>query len=365
MIFHRAALREFVSTAAALFVGLSFIMVTVVLIRFLSQAAGGQVPADAVLALIGFTSLNWMPISLSLSVFVAILLTLARNWRESEMVVWFASGQPLTAWIAPVLRFAIPIVAVIGALSLYVSPWAQMKAAEYRKDLEAREEVSRVTPGVFREIASAQRVFYVESIAGDEGRVRNVFVVTAREGKHNVTVAASGRIELAKNGDRFMVLENGRRYEGEPGRQDFRVMNFASYALRIEPKEVERVALSTKTATSTQLLTLPTQQNLGELLRRVSLPVSALILALLAIPLSYVNPRGGRAYSLVFAILLFTVYINLIGIGQAWVGQGRAGFAAAMASIHLPMLALFCVLMWRRTNPNRNWLGWLRRRGSA
>lgn len=359
MIFHRAALREFASTAAAIFIGLSFILVTVVLIRFLGQAAGGQVPADAVLALIGFTALNWMPISLALSVFVSILLVLSRVWRDSEMIVWFASGLPLTAWLGPVLRFAAAPVLLIAAMSLYVSPWAQQKAAEYRQELEAREEVSRVTPGVFRESVSTQRVFYVESVAGDASKVRNVFVATLQPGRHNVTVAAQGRVETLPNGDRFMVLENGRRYEGEPGTQAFRNMQFERYSLRIEPKEVGRAVESFKTTPTSTLMAQPTLPNQGELLRRAGMPLLALVLALLAIPLSVVNPRGGRAHSMLFAVLIFTVYFNLLGIGQAWVAQGKIGLIEANWAIHAPMVVLLAFLVWRLLNSNRR--GWLKR----
>jgi len=110
MIFQRAALREFATTAAAVFVALFFILVTVILVRLLSQAAGGRVPADAVLALIGFSSLNHLDVVLALSCFVAVLLSITRSYRDSEMVVWFASGISLRAWISPVLRFALPIV---------------------------------------------------------------------------------------------------------------------------------------------------------------------------------------------------------------------------------------------------------------
>ena len=149
MIFRRAALREFASTAMAVFIALLFILVTVILVRLLSQAAGGRVPADAVLALIGFSTLNHLPVILALSMFIGVLLSVTRSYRDSEMVVWFASGVPLTAWITPVVTFATPVVALIAVLSLYLSPWAQGMSTEYRKRLETRDEISQVLPGAF------------------------------------------------------------------------------------------------------------------------------------------------------------------------------------------------------------------------
>lgn len=348
MIFRRAAVREFAGTAAAIFVALFFIMVTVILVRLLSQAAGGRVPADAVLALIGFSSLNHLPVLLSLSVFVAILLSMSRSYRDSEMVVWFSSGLPLTSWIWPVLQFVLPLALVIGVLSLFLSPWAQGKANEYRKRLENRDEVTRVSPGSFRESAASQRVFFVESVDREANRVRNVFIDGVQPGRQSITVAAEGLIETAQNGDRFVVLLNGERYDGEPGQANFRVMRFDRYALRIEPKEIGVIEQTSKTMSSLALLALPTNQNKAELAWRLGVPLSALILALLAIPLSFVNPRAGRTNNMMFAILIFTVYVNLMGIGQAWISKGKMNVVTGSLAVHGVMLLLLLALfVWR------------------
>src|SRR5438045_6911967 len=144
MIFQRALLREFASLAGAVFMTLFVIALTVNLVRLLGRAAGGQVPSDAVIAFLGFFALGALPILLSLTMFISVLLTLTRGWRDSEMVIWFCSGLPLTAWLKPVLIFAVPQFAVIAALSLFISPWAAQMAAQYANKLEAREDVSRV-----------------------------------------------------------------------------------------------------------------------------------------------------------------------------------------------------------------------------
>lgn len=353
MIFQRAALREFTSTAAAVFVALFFILVTVILVRLLSQAAGGRVPPDAVLALIGFSSLNHLPVVLALSSFVAVLLSITRSYRDSEMVVWFASGVSLRAWISPVLRFALPIVLVIAGLSLFLSPWAQGKASEYRKRLESREEVSRVSPGMFRESANSQRVFFVESVDKEAGRVKNVFISHTREGRQGVVVSAEGLLETAPNGDRFVVLLDGHRYEGVPGTADYRVMRFERYAVRIEPRELGGPDITPKTMATDELLANPGAVYRGELVWRFGIPVAALILALLAIPLAFVNPRAGRANNLIFAILVFTTYLNLLGVSQAWVSKGRLDANIGSYAVHVVMAGLLLVLfVWRM------WPGW-------
>src|SRR5919198_1449058 len=131
----------------ALLMALFAISLTTRLIRLLGDAAGGKIPTDAVVAFLGFFALGALPVLLSLTMFISVLLTLTRGWRDSEMVIWFASGLPLTAWLRPVMLFALPQIAVIAALSLFISPWAAQMAAQYSPKLETRDDVSRVTPG--------------------------------------------------------------------------------------------------------------------------------------------------------------------------------------------------------------------------
>jgi lipopolysaccharide export system permease protein len=106
MIHQRAAIREFTHTAAGVFVALFAILMTTQLIRLLGDAAGGRLASEAVVALLGFRAIIYLPVLLSLTVFVAILMTLSRWYRDSEMVVWLSSGIPLTALIRPVIMFA-------------------------------------------------------------------------------------------------------------------------------------------------------------------------------------------------------------------------------------------------------------------
>jgi lipopolysaccharide export system permease protein len=197
MIFERAARREFAQAAAGISVALLAILTSTQLIRLLKDAAGGRIAPEAVASLLGFAALNFMPILLSLTLFVSILLTLSRVYRDSEMVVWFSCGQPLTAWIRPVLKFALPIVLAISVLSGFLSPWANYNTAEYKQQLSARSDVSQVAPGAFREAKRGQRVFFVESVADDATHVGNVFVATTQEGKLGVVMSNTGYQEIA------------------------------------------------------------------------------------------------------------------------------------------------------------------------
>jgi lipopolysaccharide export system permease protein len=357
MIFHRALLREFAGLAGAVFMTLFAIAVTTRLIRLLGQAAGGKFPSDAVLAFLGFFALGALPVLLSLTMFISVLLTMTRSWRDSEMVIWFGAGQPLTAWLKPVMLFALPQIAVIAALSLFISPWAAQMAVQYTSKIEKRDDVSRVTPGVFGETANRTRVFFVESVSGDSTSVQNIFVSSAQQNRSGVIMSRSGRTETAPNGDRFIVLEHGRRYEGAPGDPEYRVTEFDRYAARIELKEGREVALTHKNLPTWSLIASPTQQNLGELLWRIGIPVSALVLVLLAIPMSFVNPRAGRSVNLLFALLTYIVYSNLLSVSQARVAQGRMDFGVGLWLVHAGMVVLLVVMFAQRMQVIRLRLG--------
>jgi len=357
MIFHRALLREFASLAGAVFMTLFAIALTTRLIRLLGQAAGGQIPTDAVIAFLGFFALGTLPVLLSLTMFISVLLTLTRSWRDSEMVIWFSSGLPLTAWLKPVMLFALPQIAVIAALSLVISPWAAQMGAQYMTRLQARDDVSRVSPGVFGETGNKERVYFVESMSGDSTTVQNVFVSSVQQQKSGVSMSRVGRTETAPNGDRFIVLEDGRRYEGAPGDEQYRVMEFQRYAARIETAESKEPQLSQKSMTTAQLLADPIPVNLGEVVWRVGIPVSAAILVLLAIPMSFVNPRAGRSVNLLFALFTYIVYSNLLSVSQARVAQARMEFGIGVWLVHAAMIALLVFMFARRMQVIRMRLG--------
>jgi lipopolysaccharide export system permease protein len=351
MIFQRALIREFANVSVGVFLALVAITLTVQLVRLLGQAAGGSIPSDAVVAFLGFFTLYALPLLLSVTLFIAVLMTLVRCYRDSEMVIWLGSGQSLTAWLKPVCAYALPIVALITLLALLVSPWAADKGAQYAAQVEERDDVSRVTPGVFGESRNRERVFFVESVADDASRVGNVFISSVQQGRQGLMLSRSGRLVTADNGDRFIVLEDGRRYEGEPGTAAYRVTEFESYALRILRKARDAPEVTARNASTATLVTVFTHAFRGELMWRIAIPVSALLLALLAIPLSFVNARAPRLVNLVFALLIWITYWNLMILVKARIAQDRLDFWIGLWVVHGAMLVLLLVMFAHRTNP--------------
>ncbi len=351
MIFQRALKRELYSTAAGVFLTLFTITITMMLIRILGQAAKGKIASDDVLALIGFTSLNYMPIILILTAFIAVLLVVTRSYRDSEMVVWFSSGLSLTRWIRPVLEFGAPIIVLVAVLGFSVTPWAYRQSAEFRERFEKREDLARLSPGKFQESASGDRVFYIESIADNGEDVKNVFIHTIRENKFATVLAQSGRIFNDKKGDRFLMLRNGLRYDEALDHSEAGFMKFQKYTSFVEEKDdfvYELDETSTRSLTMKELLERPTSKKRGELVWRIGLPFMCLLLILLAIPLGFVNPRAGRSFNLIIAVLLYLAYSNMTSFFQNFVSHDRLSFGMAWWPLHLIIaVIIFLLFAWR------------------
>ncbi len=353
MIFQRALRRELRSTAGAVFTTLFTITITIMLIRILGQAAGGKVASQDVFALIGFAALTVLPVLLINTGFIAVLLVVTRSYQDSEMVVWFTAGLSLSRWIRPVLGFGAPIVLLTALLSFVVTPWAHRQSAEFRERFEKREDIAKVSPGKFQESASTDRVFFVEGVNGKAGHVRNIFVNSVANGRPSVVVANEGKMEFNAAGDKFLVLSKGRRYDGVPNQSDFQIMEFERYGVLVgRQAQVFTGEKSARTLPLAQLLAAPTGANLGELLWRIALPLMSLLLLLVAIPLGFMNPRGGRSSNVLIALLLYVFYSNMISVFQAGVVQGRMTLPLAWWPMHLLILLMIAALFLWRLNTN-------------
>lgn len=349
MIFQRALRRELLSAAGAVFTTLFSITITFMLMKTLGQAASGRVASQDVVALLGFQALNYMPVILILTCFISVLMVVTRSYQDSEMVVWFASGLSLARWIKPVLSFGLPLVLLTAVLAFFVAPWANRQSAEFRERFEKREDISRVSPGKFQESAASDRIFFVEGVDGDAARVKNIFVNSIQSGRNSVVVAKEGTVAVDEHGDKFLVMSQGRRYDGMGAHPDFRVMEFERYGVLVSHQSQTVVGdKSARSLSTSALLADMNRFNRGELLWRVSLPLMCVLLLLLAIPLGFVNPRGGRSANLMVALLVFIIYLNLINVFQAAVVQQRLSLAAAWWPIHLVAFTFLVVLFcWR------------------
>lgn len=337
MIFRRSLLRELTINAMYVFIVLVAILITQFLVRLIGAASSGSLPTEGLLPLVGFRLLSQLPPLIVIAVFIATLLTLSRGWRDSETPIWMSAGQSLIAWIRPVLTFAIPLLLVAATLSLFLSPWAERRTVEYRRILEARDELSILAPGLFQERRRDKQVFFVESTDLLNGKIRNVFVHSDDPNGEWVTRAKEGSVITDERGDRYVVLEDGKRVRraganAEPTEYEF--ASFERYGVRMNSTEVRDDPFEERATDTVTLLERGTPSAHGWVFYRVSIPIAGLLLALLAIPLAYVNPRLGRSVNLIIAVLLLMTTLNVLTIVQAQVTKQVIGLPLALVAFH-------------------------------
>lgn len=355
-LFKRSVVSEITSHGGVVFSTLLVVWLSVLLVRLLGEAANGSIGADVVVGLATFSSITALPIILAVSLFIAVLTTITRNFRESEMVVWFASGLSLKDWMRPVLRCAVPVAVLIALLTLIASPWAYRQAAEYRQRYEQRSDLSKVTAGQFIETEEGARVFFAEEPEHKGDELGSVVARVISPDWLSVITANSAKIEHESNGDRFLVLGQGHRYDLKPGQADFRLIDFERYGFRLESagdaNSLEalraKVEQQIKARPTLQLLTDNNNEARSQIMWRIALPLAALNLALLAIPLGAANPRLGRSGDLLIAGLVGLLYMNLINLSRGWIGNGLLSFGLGVWLVHGIFAALMMYMMWHK-----------------
>jgi lipopolysaccharide export system permease protein len=251
---------------------------------------------------------------------------------------------------------AVPVAGVVAVLTLVASPWAYRQIGEYRERFEQRSDLSKVTAGQFAESGRGERVFFAEDPVSPGDELGNLFARVIDPEWHSVITARGAHIEIKPNGDRFVVLGEGQRYDLKLGTPQIRLVNFDRYGLRLESRSTENPAdearaaaeRSSKARSTPQLIADNDSGAWSQVMWRVSMPLAALNLALLAIPLGAVNPRLGRSGDLLISGLVALLYMNLINLSRAWISDGRLPFGIGVWLIHALVAGLFAWLLMRR-----------------
>ena len=358
MLFHSSIRKELARGFGATLVALITIVMTMMLIRTLGQAAKGAVNPSEVMMVLGYTVLGYLPTILTLSLFVAIVSTLSRMYSDSEMVIWFTSGRGLMNFALPLYRFAWPVLLLIAALSLVGWPWANSQTQGMRDQYERRGDLDRVAPGEFQESAARNRVFFIDKDTADGTTASNVFISAIERSMQIVTTAKSGRIESIDQ-SRYLMLSNGQRIESPVDKSGLRISEFQTYGAKVGSNAAgANDATPARAKPTLTLLADRSAPNRGELGWRVGMLLAAVNFVLLALTLSSANPRVGRSGNLVFALFAFVVYYNLLNLGENWVSSGRYGMINFLFALHGGVAVLAIAWLLKRHN---NW-GWPMRR---
>lgn len=339
----RYLLREILYTLLAVTGVLLFILLSNQFARVLGEAAAGRLPRDAVFQLLGLTSLQYLTILVPVSLFLAAMLSFGRLYKDSEMSAIMACGVGPARLYRPLMLVALAAAGLLSWLSLDLAPWSAETADVLRKTAQRDAELGSLEAGRFRSTAGGDTVFYAESVTAD-GMMANVFI--QRQIGTEVQVAVAERGQLVRDQSQpFFVLLDGRRYEGVPGSSAFRIIEFREHGIPIELAPPASASDDAELMPTSALLGSDRRADQAELQWRLSVPISALMLALLALPLSKTNPRQGRYGKLAVAILVYVVYSNLLGAARVWLERGLLPPAVGLWWVHGLVLAVALLLL--------------------
>lgn len=352
MLFQSSIRKELARSFGATLVVLITIVMTIVLIRTLGQASRGSISPQDVMLFMAYSAMGRLPTILTLSLFIAMVSTLSRMYSDSEMVVWFSSGQGLAGFLRPLFHFAWPVLLVITLMAVFVWPWTNQQTKDMQSRYQQRGDLDRIAPGQFQESSSGNRVFFIDRTLAGEQASNNVFIAATEKGKNAITTAQAGRIEL-KGESQFLMLSNGQRLENVIGESALKISDFEEYGVKTGDAGVLGESLPEAKLLSTRsLIKDPSPSNLGELAWRLGLALAAFNFVVLALALASVNPRGGRSSNLFFVVLVFIVYNNLVNLGQSWIFVGLIGFGPLLLALHGSILLLGLAWLAKR---HHNW----------
>lgn len=353
MIIQRYLLREIIQAAAAVLAVLLLIYLSNRFANILSDAAAGQISADLIFQLLFLKLIQNLEILIPVALFFGILIGLGRLYNDSEIVAMLANGVGIRRIVYGVFWISAAVAVVTFGLAVYAAPEMASAHAKLLARARGEAEISGILPGRFRELSGGERILYVEELSPDRRTMRNVFVQVRDKGHQNIAVAERAYLSVDESsGDRYIVLEDGYRYTGEPGTADYVITRFEKHAVRIDEAGGEPSYLKLDFLSSFELLRVGGAAYLAELQWRLSLPISVVVLGMLAVPLSRTSPRQGKYAKLFTAVVVFFIYNNAIGVAQILVERGELSPYIGIWPVHLVAAAISLGLIWAQNFPN-------------
>jgi lipopolysaccharide export system permease protein len=339
--------RELLWTFLAVLVILLIVMIGVTLGELLNDIAGGRIPAGLMGVLIFLKMPEVLGTIIPLSIFVAVIWGLGRLYRDQEMAVMRSSGFNWRMLLRPLFNLLLPVSALLLFIGIFLSPAASATAQQRLEDAFRNAAEWGLQTGKFHVLKGGDLVLYVEAVERDGRTLQHVFIQYRDEGREQIWNAEKGYYWLDKEtGNRYLTLENGQITEGGEGALDFGIIQFSRNDLKMPEPEIRKRSRALEARASKEMLFSQSPEEAAELQWRLSPAIAAIVMGLLAIPLSHSAPREGRGGRAVMGILAYTAYANLLYLCRSWIGAGELPALLGMWWVHA--LVLVIALVWLR-----------------
>lgn len=352
-ILDRYIAKEVLASLFGVTLVLMLIFVSARMVRYLAKAAEGDLPGETILLLLGLKSVEILVLLLPLALYLAILLVQGRMYRDSEMVAIGACGVSLARLYRPLFLVAVPVSLLLAAMSLFMIPWSANLEQKAIEDAQKSMEIGGISAGQFRMSEDKKRLIYVEEFDSEGGEMQNVFIQVQQDAQ--VVLLSSERAYVedeAGTGDRYLIMLNGHRYEGRPGNSDYKAIQFRRHSMLLRAQAEVAGQPKHEAMPTSRLLVDNSAASLAELQWRISVPVSALLLTLLALPLGKVDPRQGRYGKLFIAVLVYSVYVNVLALAKGWTEREVVPSELGLWWVHLLVLFACVFLNYQQMRPN-------------
>lgn len=361
MILYRYINRQLFATTVVVTFVLVMVLVSGRFIKYLADAAVGNLAADVLFQLMAFRLPEFLQMILPLSLYIGVLLVLGRMYVDNEIVVLRSGGISDSTLVRSMLPPVAVTCVVIALFSLYVTPKGDAEVARIFEEQQNRSVLELLTPGRFhvRGSDNGHQVTYTEGFNRSAGALSGVFLsdyrrgATEAEGAEVLAVWATEGKLVERYGMSYLALSDGYQYQGKPGEANFRKVHFEQALIRIgKEKQVARPP-KVRSWSTADLYASEDNDAQAELQWRVSLVLLIPIMVLAAIPLARVNPRQGRFGKLIPAILVYMLYLGALLVTRSWISdapQGQVPVWMHMGWVHL-IAALLVALLYL-------WPGW-------
>ena len=354
MIVFRYLSREVLLTFSAVSAILLVIIMSGRFIKYLAQAAQGILDPSVLLMIMGYRIPGFLQLILPLGLFLGILLAYGRLYLESEMTVLTATGMSEQRLLSYTMIPAVFVALVCAWLSFVLTPQGVQSVAQILNEQDALTEFDTLVPGRFQSMRDGTRVTYAQDLSSGRDELRNVFISEKRDVRKasdkdegiTVLVAKTGRQQIQEDGSRYLVLHDGYRYDGTPGEADYRVIHYDTYGVLLPKPSVEVKVGERETMPTSELIGHSDPRMQSELQWRLSIPILVLIVTLIAVPLSRVNPRQGRFLKLLPAILLYMAYLALLVAARSALDKGKIPVGLGLWPVHGLFLLIGLLLVY-------------------
>ncbi|MDX1517058.1 MAG: LPS export ABC transporter permease LptF [Woeseiaceae bacterium] len=340
-ILDRYIFREIASTWLVVTLVLLAILLTNQFARVLGDVAKGKLPKDAAFDVIGLSVVQYLTILIPVGLFLSIMMALGRLYRDSELPAMMACRVGPGGIYRPLTWLILPLAAGVAWLSVDIGPRALTAVDRIGAEARREADLASIEPGRFTTFGPDNAVVYGERVSGS-GVMETVFL-QRRLPTGGVEVVIAERGEQVESDDpdtRYLVLHNGRRYEGVPGTPGFRVVEFAEHGIPYRLPSLEPSDPEPRQMPVADLVRSADLVDIAELQWRISVPLSTVLLGFLAVPLSRTQPREGRYGRLAIGLLVFIIYFNLLSAAKAWIEQGSVAPELGLWLVHGGILLL-------------------------